>query len=347
MSDVSFPARIVVTEGVDDDGLPILTAVIVPADSALDDPLPAGLDGLQGPRGVPGTTFAKQGTIANAAARPTGLGADDRGKWWHRTDDNGMDVWDGSAWHHSPGAVGPQGPAAAPNTITVTTVHDPALTVPAVRFTGNGADQELTVTVPAGLQGPKGPAGASGSIGTADDFDTKVGPTQRSMFGYQLGTRKWQVLPPPNGFGPWSWYQEDFAANQQVAVSQLIAGTFTVPALPFRYRPLVFAQLHTYCQTGWESVAIGYVRLNNANGLVLATGALARVTGTYQLTPMPPAYGDEGTKPLGPNSTYATVPANTPAPLVVTVERVGNANSQAQIGYDRARASLTVWALPA
>ncbi|MBF6326762.1 hypothetical protein [Nocardia cyriacigeorgica] len=349
MPDVSFPARLVVTREVDDDGLPILTATVIPAESAAAMPLPAGPAGPPGPRGATQSTFRKSGEIANAAARPTGLGPEDRGRWWHRLDTNGMDVWTGTAWQHSPDAVGPQGPTAYPNTLAVTTVHNPALTVPAVKFTGSGADQQLAVTVPAGLPGPPGPSGSSGAITEATDFDDTMGPTQRSMFGLNVGARKWRPLPPPNGFGPWSWYgAADFnAASGNVNAAKLTAGQFTVPALPFRWRPLAWAQLEIYCQQGHNSHAVGYVRLNNSNGVSVAHGAGARLTGQYFQVAMVPTFGDEGTKPLGPASTYATVPANTEATLVVTAERVGGTNSAAEIGYGVGRASLVVWAIPA
>ncbi|WP_280438930.1 hypothetical protein [Nocardia cyriacigeorgica] len=348
MADVSFPAHITVDEQPDLDGNPIITATIVPSETSATLPLPGGDPGPPGLRGTPRSMFVKMGEIANEAARPAGLGADDRGKWWHRLDTNGMDVWTGTEWKHSPNAVGPKGPVAAPNTLTVTTTHDERLTIPAVKFTGNGADQHLEVTVPAGEQGPPGPPGTSGAITTATDFDDTTGPTQRSMFGLNVGARRWRVLPPPTGFGPWAWYESDFnpdLANQ--STNLIVAGEFTVPALPFVWRPLVFAHMYAACDSDVNADAVCYVRLGSSNGVMVATGSGARIDSAFMRIPVIPAYGDEGTKPLSPASTFATVPANTETKLVATVERAGATNSSAKIGWDNAGASLVVWALPA
>ncbi|MET9286508.1 hypothetical protein [Nocardia beijingensis] len=345
MSDIVFPARLTATRDVDDDGLPILTATVTPDPEAATLPLPPGPPGPQGPRGRPRSTFIKAGTIANAGARPTGLGLDDRGKWWHRTDDDGIDLWDGSAWHHSPGAVGEQGPVAPAATIAaVTTTHDPALTTPALRITADGAALTIAATAPAGVPGPAGPAGASGSIATALDYDNTIGPTQRSMFALNLGGRRWSATTPPNGFGPWSWWDTDLVADQLANADQLIALTATVPALPFRWRPMVFGNLSTYCASSTTVNAEVRVRLGSATGVMVASGAGLRAsTSQYLMIPFNPTYGDEGTKPLSPSSTYATVPPGVPATLLLTVERVGTG---ANIGYARARGSLTAWAQP-
>lgn len=346
MVDISFPARLVVTEEVDDTGLPILTAVVTPADPIADDPLPAGHPGPEGPRGVPGTTFCKMGAIADEAARPTGLTAADRGKWWHRLDDDGMDVWDGAAWRHSPDAVGPQGPVADANTLTVTTTHDPALTTAAADITGAGAAQTLAVTAPAGPPGPQGPPGASGAISTATDFDTAVGPTHRSLFALGPNGTRWQVQAPPNGFGPWSWYgATDFNADVTNATADKVTmGTFTIPALPFRWRPLAYGHMTAGATASSGAKCVAYVRLGGPNGVTVANGSGARYNGpSAQLIPLIPAFGDEGTKPLSPTSEYATVPANQDAVLVMTVEREGPANAYAVYN---AHASLFVWALP-
>lgn len=348
MAEFTFSARIVITREVDVLGVPILTATVTPAESAAAQPLPPGPTGPAGPRGGPRTTFAKQGAIADASARPSGLGPADRGRWWHRLDTDGMDFWTGTAWVHSPGAVGPQGPPAPSNTIAVDTVHDPALTVAAADFTGDGAEQLLTLTAPAGVQGPPGPPGDSGAILTATDFDGTTAPTRRGMFAWSPSARKWRPTPPPNGFGPWAWYETDFAADTQEATDKLTALTVTIPPLPYRWRPLAYAQLYMYCQGDKQADVIGYVRLGSVNGVMVATGAGARSDGAYRLTTIVPTYGDEGTRSLGPSSTYATVPAYAESTLVVTAERVSTTGaSTAEIGFDSARAFLTVWALPA
>ncbi|MEV0294536.1 hypothetical protein [Nocardia sp. NPDC050710] len=345
MADISFPAHITVRRQADVDGLPILTAqtAVSPEVAAL--PLPPGPHGEPGRRGRPRTTFRKMGQIANAAARPTGLGAEDRGKWWHRLDSNGMDVWTGTAWQHSPDAVGPQGPIATPNTITVAKAeHKESLTEPAVEFDGTGAAQLLKVTVPAGPRGPKGPAGASGRITTSPDFDTATAPNRGDVFAYDRASRKFRSSPAPLGSGPWSWYQEDFpTAEQVVATSRIDAGTFTIPAQPFVWRPVVYGHCYAFSvNNGAQSVELT-VRLNHSQGEIVATAAAH--SGGWIYVPMFPCYRDgTTTKVLSPTSDFATVPAGQPASLVVGAERVGSGT--ASIGWKPVRASIVVFAEP-
>lgn len=345
--DISFPAHISVDETADLDGLPILTAEITPAEEAAPLPLPAGPQGPVGPSGVPRTTFRKMGSIANVGARPTGLTADDRGKWWHRLDTDGLDFWNGTTWIHSPGAVGPEGPAAAATTITATTTHNPALTIPAVKFTGTGPALTLSATAPAGAQGAVGPDGASGAISESPDYDDTVGPTNRSVFAYNAAARRWKVQPPPNGLGLWSWWDTDFNADTQAVADQLVAGTFSIPALPFAWRPIVWGQLTIFRQSGSGFDIEARVRIGSESGVMVGNGAQSRSGTDYYMVNICPTFGDEGTKSLSPSSTYATVAAYTATSLVVCAERIGTVSSGVQIGYQRARASLTVLAQPA
>ena len=347
MADVSFSAHITVDEETDIDGLPILSATVTPDDESAELALPAGPAGPAGLTGSPRTTFLKMGDIADAAARPIDLTAADRGKWWHRLDTDGMDFWTGTTWVHSPGAVGVQGPVAPATTITPTTTHNPVLTVPAVRFTGNGPALDLSVTAPAGLPGPEGPPGDSGSISTATDFDTTIGPAQRGVFTWAQGPRRWKVQPAPNGFGMWSWWDTDFNAGVAATdTDRLIAGTFALPPMPFDYRPMAWGRLVIQSELNNSTFAEIRVRIGSETGPMVAAGAGIRtLNGLAFLTVFSPAVGDSTTKPISPTSTLATVPAYTATNLIVAVERVGQ-SSGVDIGFSRDRASLTVWAQP-
>ncbi|WP_280358109.1 hypothetical protein [Nocardia otitidiscaviarum] len=341
MADIAFPAHITVHREHDLDGLPILTAAVTVSEDVAALPLPAGPPGPRGRRGRPRTTFHKMGEIADANARPTDLGPEDRGKWWHRLDDNGMDVWTGTQWRHSPNAVGPQGPVAPATTIVdIQTENDERYVNPAVEFIGTGAEQRLRVTVPAGLPGPKGPPGASGVITEAEDFDKSTVPVHRGVFAYQGATRKFRAAPPPLGVGPWCWYQNDFTSEQRETTSRLIAGTFTVPAQPFAWRPLVQGHINQFAPNG--SGVKTTVRLHHSEGEVLADTRSSG--GGWVLLPLMPSYGEgSATKTLSPSSTFASVPAGQPANLVVIAERTADSG---EIGVSHARASLVVHAQP-
>ncbi|MRH86178.1 hypothetical protein GFY24_01640 [Nocardia sp. SYP-A9097] len=343
MADTSFPAHLSVDRQLDIDGVPILTASVSVSDDVAALPLPAGPAGAQGQRGRPRSTFRKMGEIPNQAARPTGLNAEDRGKWWHRLDDNGMDVWTGTAWKHSPGAVGARGPVADANQITTApTKHLPDLTTPALEFIGAGAQQQLNSTAPAGAKGAKGPAGASGQITKSTDFDQTSGLTHGGVFAYQRSSGKFRGMPTPLAVGPWSWYESDFSGDQEGAVAQFIAGTFTIPAQPFAWRPVVYGHMSTYSVNNGQQSARGAVRLYHSQGQVV--GATAGGSGVYLYSPITPTYRDEqSTRTLSPTSDFAVVPAGQAASLVVAVERdTGNG----AIGYRTSRASLVVYARP-
>ncbi|MFD4438980.1 hypothetical protein ACFWPK_04280 [Nocardia sp. NPDC058519] len=344
MPDIQISARLVATEEADLDGLPILTATVTPTEQAAALLLPAGPTGPDGPRGAPGTTFAKQGAIANIGARPVGLGAADRGKWWHRLDTNGMDFWDGTTWIHSANAVGVQGPVAPGNTVTVATTHDPGITVAALNFSGTTSAQTLQATAAAGVQGPAGAVGAAGAITAATDYDDTIGPVRRSMFALTASGRRWQATQPPQGHGPWGWLDAEFAANREEAIASYAAGIFTIPPLPYQWRPMVYGNLRIFMEQGDDARAEIRVRLNSGNGVMVGSGAGHRVSGAYLPILFAPAFGDEATKPLAPSSTYACVAAGQTATLHVCVERVGD--SGRKIGHDRANAALTVWAQP-
>ncbi|MCM6777278.1 hypothetical protein NDR87_27705 [Nocardia sp. CDC159] len=344
MADISFPAHITVRRELDADGLPIVTADVDVDGDVAGMKLPAGAPGPQGRKGQPRTTFRKMGAIENAAARPAGLGPDDRGKWWHRLDDNGMDCWDGAAWVHSPQVVGPQGPVAPPNTITAApTKHEENLTVPAVRLSGSGPSQQMITTAPAGLQGPKGPAGASGTI--ADALHKATGPTRGSVFAFNRANQMFRPLPPPLGIGPWSWSQEDFAADQEVDTALLTVGTFTVPAQPFAWRPIVQGHVNAggVPRESKVSHVATTVCLNSTDGAVLAGTRTS--AGLYLLLPLLPWYRDgQVAQTLSPASGFAKVPAGQPASLVVSLARTEN--NGGAIGFRREQTSLVVYAQP-
>ncbi|NKX87498.1 hypothetical protein [Nocardia coubleae] len=344
MADISFPAHITAERSPDIDGLPILEAQVQVPDDVYGLPLPAGPAGPEGPRGKPRSTFRKMGTIADAAARPTGLGPEDRGKWWHRLDDNGMDVWTEAGWRHSVDAVGPTGMPAPANTISVVeTLHREELIVPAVEFIGTGADQELRVTAAAGFPGEVGPPGESGPITGSPDYETTSGPSHGGVFAYDRASRRFRSASAPLGTGPWGWYQDDFLAETVEATSRIDVASFVIPAQPFAWRPRVYGQAYVYSVNNGSQTAEFTVRLSNSQGALVACTAAG--SGGWMYLPAAPCYRDgTTTRSLSPSSDYATVPAGQPATLVAAVERIGTGTGN--IGFSPGRCSLVVYAEP-
>ncbi|MFC4123699.1 hypothetical protein [Nocardia rhizosphaerae] len=345
MADISFPAHITVAHETDIDGLPILDAEITVSDDVAVLELPAGPAGEKGRPGRPGTTFRKMGEIPDIAGRPSGLGTEHRGQWWHRLDDDGMDVWTGDSWQHSPAAVGPKGSVAEPTSfVPAETRHKAELTAPAVLIEPVGAQQRITATAPAGLRGPKGPAGESGPINTAPDFDSTSGPSHGGVFAYNRAGGKFGPAPAPLGVGPWGWYESEFIATTEVTASRLTVATFTVPAQPFAWRPLVSGHLYVGAAATASNHAQGTVRLHNTQGQVLATTLPVAGPRTICL-PLIGTYSEEqATRNMSPTSTYATVAAGQTASLVVSVER--SQNGTGAISFNNSRSSLVVYARP-
>lgn len=345
MADISFPAHITVARDTDIDGLPILDAEITVSDDIAALELPPGPPGERGRVGRPGTTFRKMGEIPDAAARPAGLGVEHRGQWWHRLDDNGMDVWTGDSWQHSPAAVGPKGLVAEATSVTVVaTMHREELTEPAVQIEPVGGEQRISVTAPAGLRGPKGPAGESGPIGAAPDFDSSSGPSHGGVFTYNRAGGKFVAAPAPLGAGPWAWYESGFIATTEVNTSRLTVATFTIPAQPFAWRPIVYGHLYVGAAATASNHAQGTARLHNPQGQVLATTLPVAGPRTVCL-PLTPTYSEEqATRNMSPTSTYATVAAGQSANVIVSIER--SQNGSGAISFNNSRSSLVVYARP-
>lgn len=343
MTDVTFPAHVTLTEEADINGLPVLTATITVGLTVSALELPDGPDGDQGIPGAPQSPFIKVGAIANVGARPGGLGAADRGKWWHRLDNDSMDFWDGDSWINLANAVGGTGPVAPANTLTaLDVVSDETVTTAGLDIKPiTSSEQTIALTVPAGARGATGAPGASGTILTSPDYDSTQGPVNRSMFSYSRNTRRFRPTPPPCGYGPWHWASGDFAADDSAAVPAFTVLTAVMPVLPYAWRPMVHGGLQTYASSG--TFAQVYARLYSETGVAVGIGSNFWQT-YYELTEIGEHYGNPNSIGMSPSSDYAVVPANYPAQILVRVERQGSTSGT--IAYKQALAAFTVYAMP-
>ncbi|NCL75696.1 hypothetical protein [Rhodococcus sp. YH1] len=364
MSDLVIPAKVTITREVDLFGLPITRAHLDVDDDTKGLPLPAGRQGDPGPRGLPRAPWIKAGEVATAAALPTGLGPDDRGKWWHDLATDDMWTWNGSEWKQSVGAVGPRGPVAPDYSLDITqTMSNPKMRVAAAELTGGGGAQSMKLTVPAGPKGPVGPIGASGSLQTSTDYNaTASGPVNGSLIAYDRITRKLRATPPPGPVGMWAKGPADFPATTALAnVETIELVILEIPALPFAWRPRVHGRIATLADSTGGNNAPGYphvwARLNDWAGPILAVGLNPFRGSLLNENIIRPHYSEQGgtvstgNSPghvrLSPTSTVGVVQPYEPARIYVRVERdLGNASTGSQIQYVKTAPYIQVQAMP-
>ena len=127
-----------------------------------------GMTGATGPAGQDGTSVTISGSVANAAALPTGLGLGDAGDGYLTDNDGHLHVWSGSSWtdvgeiRGPQGATGPQGVAGSAGVTGATG------SAGATGAQGNaGAAGAAGPAGPSGATGAQGPTGVTGATGPA------------------------------------------------------------------------------------------------------------------------------------------------------------------------------------
>lgn len=358
MEEIVVPARVTITRELDVHGLPITRATLDVGDEAGQIPLPRGRRGKRGPRGRPRATWIKAGEVDTASELPDDLGPDDRGKWWHELSTNDMLTWDGSAWVRSRDAVGPPGPVAPGSNLRVVETQGNRR----IRVAGASivAGESMRVVVPAGEQGPRGPRGTAGPIVESQDFDPTSGLADGATFGWTRNGRRFRMMPPVNGAGPWSIGPEDIAPDSTPAQRNLIElGSITVPPLPFAWRPWVHGMVQT---AGGRSEGRPHVfaRLDDWNGPPVGYARQAVNSDMPFWVQMLPYYSNQrGAAVLGnavsaervsPLSEFGVVAANTEATIYFRVERLGTSSttdgSGPSISHRNNRAYFQVRAMP-
>ena len=169
-----------------------------------------GATGATGPAGADGTSVTITGSVANAAALPTGLTPSDAGKGYLTQDDGHLHVWSGTAWTDVGLVRGPQGATGANGTQGI---QGATGSNGATGSQGPAGTQGAT-----GVQGPAGSAGAAGGLGA-------TGATGSAGTGIPLGGTAGQVLSkistanydthwvtPATGGGIWFGTQAEYDA---------------------------------------------------------------------------------------------------------------------------------------
>ncbi len=128
--------------------------------------------GPQGPKGDPGTGVTVRGSVANAAALPTGFGTAQIGYGYLAVDTGNLHVWDGSTWTNTGplrGPAGPTGPVGPMGSEGAQGLKgDPGVPGP------QGAIGQTGTQGPQGIQGVAGPIGPQGTKGDKGDQGTGV-----------------------------------------------------------------------------------------------------------------------------------------------------------------------------
>lgn len=358
MEEIVVPARVKITRELDVHGLPITRATLDVGDEVGATPLPRGRPGTRGPRGRPRATWIKSGEVETAAELPDDLGPDDRGKWWHERSTNDMLTWDGSQWIRSRDAVGPAGPVAPGSNLRVVETQSS----PRIRVAGASivAGESMRVVVPAGERGPQGPRGIAGPILESQDFDPTSGLADGATFAWARNGRRFRMMPPVNGVGPWSAGPDDIAPDSSPAAVNLIElASITVPPLPFAWRPWVHGIVQTLGGTKDARPHV-FARLDDWNGPPVGHGRQSFGSSLPLWVNVTPYYSDQrGAATLGnsvsaqrvsPLSEFGVVAANTEATIYFRVERLGtsstNDGSGPSISHRRDRAYFQVHAMP-
>ena len=180
-----------------------------------------GATGAMGPAGADGTSVTIAGSVANAAALPTGLGPSDAGDGYLTNDDGHLHVWNGSSWTDVGEIRGPQG-----------------ATGPTGMVGSQGATGATGAAGGVGPQGATGPAGTSGTAG-ATGATGAVGPAGATG---PIGTA--YVLSSQTGT---SYTLQLADASQFISCTNGSAVTITVPTdasvtFPLGTRIMIFQQ---------------------------------------------------------------------------------------------------------
>ncbi len=174
---------------------------------------PQGATGPAGQDGADGTSVTITGSVANAAALPTGLTPGDAGTGYITEDNGHLHVWSGTAWTDAgeirgpAGATGPQGAPGAPGTA------------------GSDGNQGAT-----GPQGPTGPAGTSGTTGATGPAGSPgvtgaTGPSGSAGLAGATGP-----IGPQGATGPTT--DATTSSKGVVRLAGDLAGTADTPTVP-------------------------------------------------------------------------------------------------------------------
>ena len=140
-----------------------------PAGSDGADSTVPGPQGATGPKGDDGTSVTITGSVANAAALPTGLSGADAGKGYITNDNGHLHVWSGTGFtdvgtvRGPQGPTGPQGGQGSAGTTGATGPQGPA-----------GTNGQQGATGPMGASGPAGATTIGGISGLQAALDGKV-----------------------------------------------------------------------------------------------------------------------------------------------------------------------------
>jgi hypothetical protein len=313
-----------------------------------------GLQGIQGPGGAPQFALAQQPAIFSSPTQlPTTLTEANFGQFWwiinYDQNNNPVSsaayVWWGSFYRVVPiGTVGPTGPypVITPQVILI----DPDMQS-YVENTGSISNPSWTfyLAVPAGLPGP--PA----TIAGCPDVNETIPPTPGQVLGFAGSYNQGLPVYQPMTVGalnplPYIVPESAFQAFSGIATQTQTVCTYTVPANPYPWKPLVFGQvLVSGLNIGLTPLLVGVEVLmgDPTTGQLVAIGYGNAFGGAVDITPQTSTAAAPNAAMTPTNST-ALVQAGQPAVFYVNLVNVGMAGVY---DFSNQNAQLLILAVPA
>lgn len=321
--------------------------------------LPRGRQGEKGLDGEPGPGLAPDAVIdfptdqEALASLPTNLGSGDRGYCVLNDPTNTAFFWNGADWVSVTDAVGmegPRGPAVGFGIGNVTTTPSGGSAAVSIDPSSTETLKILNFALPRGSQGAIG-MGAKGAPGDALSSAADVewpdaGPEdgQTLVWDADIQKARW-VRITPGPVGPFSAGPDQFTAvnDNSWPNDYKVVLVMNIPAMPFAWHPRVLG----YCDVKVNGIMARVdmeARLNSASGPLVGRGPGTQITGfleNYTTREIIPAW--EG--PMTPETTAASVAANTPAQIYLNMRRI---DTLATFGVQtrKDRATFSVWCDP-
>lgn len=293
---------------------------VTPENGAVE--LPRGRRGERGEKGDPANPVKWGPSVHSADDLPTHYTIRDANTVHPCYPEHSIYVWAGLEWFVYPNWIGTQGLPGPTPMIEIGRVEEGE--TPQVNLAPESTTSRpvMDFILPHGLpgpMGPEGPVGPAAAITASTDYDQEATPQPGDSLtwdGEAWGPAK--VTAPVGPFTlPASQFTEASVPFGQFGSRKVeVIGELTIPAMPFRWRPLIAAgNVEVSASIGvWVDIE---VRLGSVSGPMIGVATGIPGQRLQDFSRIYPYYESAVT----PASTHATVEASTPATIVVLARR--------------------------